>query len=79
MSMEILINDNDKEGFRKFHKLYQRVRKYGDVNVVNKRGRKPKTESHKKRTTQTRLNQLNELKKKAGIPVYEKRGRPPKA
>ena len=74
--MEISI---DKELFNNFHKLYQRQRKYGDVHVINKRGRKAKTESHKKRTTETRLKKNIEMKKNAGIPVYEKRGRPPKA
>ena len=68
----------DQELFRKYHKLYQRKLKYGDVNVVNKRGRKPKTESHKKRTKEARLKKLKEEKRKAGLPVYEKRGRPPK-
>ena len=76
MSMEISI---DKELFNNFHKLYQRQRKYGDVHVINKRGRKPKTESHKKRTTETRLKKNIEMKKNAGIPVYENRGRPARA
>ena len=76
MSMEISI---DKELFNNFHKLYHRQRKYGDVNVINKRGRKAKTESHKKRTTETRLKKNIEMKKNAGIPVYEKRGRPARA
>jgi hypothetical protein len=70
---------------REYIKLNTRIRRHGDPNTVQKRGRKPVSEEHKQETRQKWYEQRKlkiQLKKQELIDsgeVPKKRGRPPKS
>lgn len=64
-----------KKMSNEYSKIKERIRRHG-ANIVNKRGRKPLTKSHKKRVRQAYRDKIKQEKIKDG--TYRPRGRPKK-
>jgi hypothetical protein len=65
-----------KEQVNQAFKIIKRIQKHGDPTIVNKRGRKQVSPEHKKAVWNAWYEKQKLLKKEAGQPVYEKKGRP---
>lgn len=74
--LQLDLSKLSKEQINEAYKIIKRIQKHGDATVVQKRGRKPVSPEHKKAVWNAWYEKQKALKKEAGQPVYEKRGRP---
>jgi phage terminase Nu1 subunit (DNA packaging protein) len=70
----------NKGQLREAYKIVKRIQKYGDANVVHKRGRKPVSPEHKKEVFKAWYNKKKEEEnaKKKALGIIQTRGRPKK-